>query len=105
MEINAKEATFDTEVLSSPIPVIVDFWAQWCVPCRMVSPILKELSDDYEGKIKLVKVNVDEEGELASRYNIISIPTLMIFNKGEVAAQHVGASSKEAIEKLFTPFL
>ena len=102
------EKTWEINVINSPIPVFVDFWAEWCGPCRMVGPIVEELEADYLGKIKFVKVNVDEANALASKYNVFSIPTLMIFNKGEIVAQQVGAASKEtyknmidkAIEKL-----
>jgi len=100
--------TWEIDVVNSPVPVFVDFWAEWCGPCRMVGPVVEELSGDYDGKIKFVKVNVDEANALASKYNVFSIPTLMIFNKGEIVAQQVGAASKEtyknmidkAIEKL-----
>ena len=85
------------QVLNSDKPVFVDFWAEWCGPCRMVSPIVEELSKEYEGKVNFVKVNVDQNRDLASKYNIFSIPTLAIFRNGEVVAQAAGASSKESI--------
>ncbi len=85
------------QVLNSDKPVFVDFWAEWCGPCRMVSPIVEELSKEYEGKVNFVKVNVDQNRDLASKYNIFSIPTLAIFRNGEVGAQAAGASSKESI--------
>jgi len=91
---------WETDVMSSPIPVFVDFWAEWCGPCRMVSPVVEELAGDYEGKINFVKVNVDEANDLASKYNIFSIPTLAIFNKGEIVSQQVGAASKEAYKNM-----
>jgi len=86
--------SWQTEVMDSQVPVFVDFWAEWCGPCRMVSPVVEELASEYPGKVKFVKVNVDESGELASKYNVFSIPTLAIFNKGEIIAQQVGAASK-----------
>ncbi len=86
------------QVLNSDKPVFVDFWAEWCGPCRMVSPIVEELSKEYEGKVNFVKVNVDQNRDLASKYNIFSIPTLAIFRNGEVVAQTAGASSKESIQ-------
>ena len=92
--------TWETDVMSSPIPVFVDFWAEWCGPCRMVSPVVEELATDYEGKVNFVKVNVDEANELASKYNVFSIPTLAIFNKGEIVSQQVGAASKEAYKNM-----
>ena len=92
--------TWEIDVVNSPVPVFVDFWAEWCGPCRMVGPVVEELSGDYDGKIKFVKVNVDEANTLASKYNIFSIPTLMIVNKGEIVAQQVGAASKETYKNM-----
>jgi len=94
------EKTWEIDVVNSPVPVFVDFWAEWCGPCRMVGPVVEELSGDYDGKIKFVKVNVDEANALASKYNVFSIPTLMIFNKGEIVAQQVGAASKETYKNM-----
>ena len=92
--------TWETDVIGSPIPVFVDFWAEWCGPCRMVGPVVEELSGDFDGKVKFVKVNVDEANELASKYNVFSIPTLIILNKGEVVAQQVGAASKDTYKNM-----
>ena len=92
--------TWETDVMSSSIPVFVDFWAEWCGPCRMVGPVVEELSGDFDGKVKFVKVNVDEANELASKYNVFSIPTLMIFNNGEVVAQQVGAAAKDTYKNM-----
>ena len=86
--------------MNSSVPVFVDFWAEWCGPCRMVSPVVEDLAGEYEGKVKFVKVNVDEAGELASKYNVFSIPTLILFNKGEVVSQQVGAASKESYQNM-----
>ena len=94
------EKTWEIDVVNSPVPVFVDFWAEWCGPCRMVGPVVEELSGDYDGKIKFVKVNIDEANALASKYNVFSIPTLMIFNKGEIIAQQVGAASKETYKNM-----
>ena len=91
---------WETDVMSSPKPVFVDFWAEWCGPCRMVSPVVEELSEDYNGKVDFVKVNVDQANELASKYNVFSIPTLAIFNKGQIVAQQVGAASKESYKNM-----
>ncbi len=104
-EIVVDASNFEAEVLHADIPVIVDFWAEWCVPCKMISPILEEIADEYAGRLKVAKLNVDEAGEIAAQYNIISIPTLMVFNRGDVAGQQVGAVSKQVIEGLFQNLL
>ena len=91
---------WETNVLSSEKPVFVDFWAEWCGPCRMVGPVVEELAVDYDGKVNFVKVNVDQAGEIASKYNIFSIPTLILLNKGEIIAQQVGAGSKESYQNM-----
>ncbi len=87
-------------VIESSVPVFVDFWAEWCGPCRMVGPVVKELAGDYDGKVNFVKVNVDNAGPIAQKYNIFSIPTLILFKNGEPAAQQVGAASKEAYKNM-----
>lgn len=92
--------SWETTVMSSTRPVFVDFWAEWCGPCRMVSPVVEELANEFEGKVNFVKVNVDEANELASKYNVFSIPTLAIFNKGQIIAQQVGAASKDSYKKM-----
>ena len=92
--------SWETDVMSSPMPVFVDFWAEWCGPCRMVSPVVEELSGEYDGKVNFVKVNVDNVNELASKYNVFSIPTLALFNKGQIIAQQVGAASKESYKNM-----
>ncbi|MGI0047385.1 MAG: thioredoxin [Nitrosotalea sp.] len=94
------QKNWETEVMNSPIPVFVDFWAEWCGPCRMVGPVVEELAGEYAGKVNFVKVNVDESNELASRYNVFSIPTLALFSKGQVVAQQVGAASKSSYKTM-----
>ena len=100
VEITVTGANFKKEVLESPLPVLLDFWAEWCNPCRMIAPSVEQLADAYKGKIVVGKVNVDAESDLAAKYNIISIPTLMMFKGGQVAAQKVGAFPKHDIEAL-----
>lgn len=92
--IHATKESFDSEVLASDIPVLVDFWASWCGPCKMVGPLMEEISDEFAGKAKVVKVDVDKEGELAMRYNVMSIPTVFVFKNGEMKDQSVGAFPK-----------
>ncbi|MCH5213173.1 MAG: thioredoxin [Oscillospiraceae bacterium] len=93
MEIKLTKQTYDGEVLKSEVPVLVDFWAPWCGPCQMVGPVISEIADEYDGKIKVGKVNVDEEGELAAQNAIVSIPTVVLFKDGKVAGKIVGARS------------
>ena len=93
------ETTFDQEVLESETPVLVDFWAEWCGPCHAVSPILERIVEERNGELKLVKVNIDEEQELARRYGIMSIPAMIIFKDGEPAAAAVGAQPKGSLER------
>jgi thioredoxin 1 len=102
MSENVKEVTdqsFDQEVLQSEEPVLVDFWAAWCAPCRMLAPTIDQVADDYAGKAKIVKLNVDDNAETSARYNIRGIPTLLLFKGGEVKEQIVGATSKDHISK------
>ena len=92
--ISLTENNFDAEVLKSPLPVLVDFWAEWCGPCRMLSPIVDEIAKELQGKLKVAKVNVDEAQEVAQRFNIMSIPTLLVFKNGEAVDMIVGAMPK-----------
>jgi thioredoxin 1 len=104
-EITVTKNNFAAEVLQSNVPVLADFWATWCVPCKMVAPILGEIADEYAGRLKVAKINVDESGDLATEYGIVSIPTLMVFKDGKIVKQQVGAASKQAILDLVKAFL
>ena len=99
MPVQVTTATFQKEVIESDIPVIVDFWAQWCRPCLMVAPILEEIAKEYEGKVKVAKINVDQEGALANQFKVSSIPTLYLFEDGAVKTQVIGLMRKEDLIK------
>ena len=98
--IETDDSNFESEVLKADIPVLVDFWAPWCGPCKAIAPILEQISDEQGDKIKIVKVNVDDNQKYAADFGIKSIPTLLIFNKGELKNQIIGAIPKADIEKL-----
>lgn len=99
--ITLTDANFSEEVLNSDVPVLVDFWATWCGPCRMIAPIIEELAGEYEGRAKIGKVDVDNNSRVAAQFGIRSIPTLLFFKDGEVVAQQIGASPKRVLaEKL-----
>ena len=103
--VHVTDKNFETEVLKSNIPVLVDFWAEWCGPCRVIAPALDEIANELKGKLKVVKVNVDEAQELAGQFNIMSIPTLLIFKKGVPVDQMVGAMSKDQLLAKINPKL
>ena len=100
-----KGANWKTEVMESPLPVLVDFWAEWCGPCKMIAPVLDELSVEMTGKIKIAKVNVDENRDLATQFSIRSIPTLLVFKDGQVKGQMVGALSKLQLQDKLAAYL
>ncbi|VAW49881.1 Thioredoxin [hydrothermal vent metagenome] len=95
--ISTSDANFDTEILQSNIPVLVDFWAEWCGPCKMIAPILDETATEYDGKVKIAKLNIDDNPETPPKFGVRGIPTLMLFKNGEVSASHVGALSKSQL--------
>jgi len=91
---------FETEVLNSPIPVLVDFWAAWCAPCRMLAPVVEAIAEKYDGKTKVVKLNVDENAVTSGKYNIKGIPTLLLFKNGAIKEQIVGNTTKDVISRM-----
>lgn len=98
-EITVTAGNFQKEVAESALPVLLDFWAEWCMPCKMIAPSIEQIAEAYAGKVLVGKVNVDVEADLASRFNIVSIPTLMVLKGGQVVAQNAGALPKNEIEK------
>jgi len=105
MEVKLNDRNFKEEVLESNIPALVDFWAGWCAPCHMVAPVVEQIAKEYQGKLKVCKLNVDEARNTASQYKIMSIPTLLIFRNGKVAGKVVGAVSKAELEKAIKPHI
>lgn len=99
-ELKITRENFENEVMKSNIPVLIDFWAPWCGPCRMMEPIIEQLAEEYEGKAKVGKVNVDEEGELSQAFGVMSIPTIVLVKDGKVVKQAVGARPKAEVEAM-----
>jgi thioredoxin 1 len=103
--VHLTDVNFTSEVLNSPVPVLVDFWAEWCGPCKMIGPIIDELANDYDQRAKFGKVNVDDQQSLASQYGIRAIPTLLIFKSGDVVEQVVGLRSKRDLKANLDKYL
>jgi thioredoxin 1 len=99
------DATFEAEVLNSQQPVVLDFWAEWCAPCRAISPIIKQLAEDYDGKVKVLKMNIDENPQTPGRYGVRAIPTVLAFQNGQVVEQLQGARPKAAFEEMVSKLI
>ena len=105
MALDVTEATFEQEVLKSETPVIVDFWAEWCGPCKMIAPVLEDLAKEHAGKLQIAKLNVDDNPNIARRYDVMSIPTLLVFADGEVKKRLVGAKGKAQLLEELSEFI
>ena len=103
--LNFTDATFDQDVINSDVPVLVDFWAEWCGPCRMMTPTVDALANDYQGRVKVGKLNVDENNQTAMRYQVRGIPMLLMFKGGKVVDQRVGAMGKTDVQKMIDAHL
>ena len=104
-EVTVTTSNFESEVVQSAVPVVADFWAEWCGPCKMIAPMLRELAIQYKDKIKIAKIDVDAQVELAQQFNIVSIPTILVFSKGKVVKQQIGAVPRQALEKMIKEVL
>lgn len=105
MVITVTKQNYNTEIVNSDLPVLLDYWAPWCAPCQMTSPIVDAIAEEYEGKIKVGKINIDEQGELASEAAVVSIPTLLIVKNGKVVERTVGAKSMDELEDMIEKYI
>jgi len=105
MAISVNDENFEQEVVKSALPVLVDFWAEWCGPCQIVGPVIEVIAEEYTEKLKVCKVNVDDANHTAEKHMVMSIPTLMVFKNGEVVAKTVGALQKDELEKFIAPYI
>jgi len=105
MEVNLTAENFDKEVINSEMPVLVDFWAPWCGPCKAMEASVAELAQEYSGRLKVCKLNVDEASEIATRYTVMSIPAFMLFKEGKIVEKRVGAMNKESLKKIAQPYI
>ena len=105
MEKNVKDVNFENEILKSELPVLVDFWAPWCAPCRMIAPTVEEIAKEYDGRLKVCKTNVDEAPQTSTDYGVMSIPTLAVFKNGKVVKKEIGALSKSQLESMVSQFV
>jgi thioredoxin 1 len=103
--VRLTDKSFDSEVLSSEIPVLVDFWASWCPPCKMVEPILEELASDYDGRVRVAKLHVDQNPKTRDKYQVLGVPTFALFDGGEIVSRRTGAQSKRQLEGLLSQVL
>lgn len=105
VEVDVTKENFEAEVLASSVPVLVDFWADWCMPCKMLGPILEDLAREYSGRLKIAKIDVDSQSSLAAEYEVVSIPTLLLFKDGGEVERQVGAAPGTTLIELITPYL
>ncbi|MCP4652416.1 MAG: thioredoxin [Candidatus Omnitrophica bacterium] len=105
METEVTTENFEAEVINSDKPVLVDFWAPWCGPCKTIAPHVASIANDYQGKVKVCKINIDDSGSIATRFTVMSIPTVMLFKEGKIMEKRVGAIAKAELEKLIQPYI
>ena len=103
--VNLTDATFDEHVKGSDVPVLVDFWAEWCGPCKMIAPVLEEIAEEHAGKVRIAKLNIDDNLDVTRRFDVMSIPTLILFKDGEPKARLIGAKPKGALLEELSPYL